>query len=519
MPLEVPRLVMRGIRKTFGPTIALGRVDLEILPGEVHALVGENGAGKSTLMKVLSGAHAPDEGAMEFDGQPYCPRNPLDARARGVGMIYQELSVAPHLTVEENIVLGMEPMKGPFVDRKAMRARAMEALAHFDHPDIRPDVKAGTLSVSAQQLIEIGRSLAMGCKLLVFDEPTSSLAQKDIERLFLLIDRLKAQGISIIYISHFLEEVKRLASRLTVLRDGSVVGTRDVATTEPEEIVSLMVGRDVEDLYPRTERTPGERILAVAGLTGARNKPDDVTLDLHRGEVVGIAGLVGSGRTEFMRALFGLDPVKGGAVEVAAMRAGNGKPRDRWKQRIGMLSENRKEEGLALNLSIADNVTLPCLERFGSAGTLSPARQKSATAAWIEKLGIKCQGPGQPIGALSGGNQQKAAFARLLEYDVDVFLLDEPTRGIDIAAKARIYEAINEVVTDPQRPRAVIIISSYLPELFGVCDRIAVMSQGKLTRAVPVAQLTPHDVMLVATGKAADLCEHRTSNAEHRTPN
>jgi len=504
MSLLPPRLVMRGIRKTFGPTIALGRVDLEILPGEVHALVGENGAGKSTLMKILSGAHAPDEGEMQFDGQPYHPRNPLDARARGVGMIYQELSVAPHLTVEENIVLGMEPMKGPFVDKKAMRARAMEALAHFDHPDIRPDVKAGSLSVSAQQLIEIGRSLAMGCKLLVFDEPTSSLAQKDIERLFLLIDRLKAQGISIIYISHFLEEVKRLASRLTVLRDGSVVGTRDVATTEPEEIVSLMVGRDVEDLYPRTERTAGDTLLEIKNLAG-KGKPVDASLTLRRGEVVGIAGLVGSGRTEFLRALFGLDAVKGGGVKVAAGGDAHANPRQRWKQRIGMLSENRKEEGLALNLSIADNVTLPCLERFGSAGTLSPAKQKTATAAWIDKLGIKCQGPAQAIGSLSGGNQQKAAFARLLEYDVDVLLLDEPTRGIDIAAKARIYEAINEVVTDEKRPRAVIIISSYLPELFGVCDRIAVMSQGKLTRAVPVDQLTPHDVMLVATGKAADL--------------
>jgi ribose transport system ATP-binding protein len=505
---------MHGIRKTFGPTVALGRVDLEILPGEVHALVGENGAGKSTLMKVLSGAHAPDEGEMTFDGKPYNPRNPLDARSRGVGMIYQELSIAPHLTVEENIVLGMEPMKGPFVDRRIMRERAMEALAHFDHPEIRPEVRAGSLSVSAQQLVEIGRSLAMGCKLLVFDEPTSSLAQKDIERLFLLIDRLKGQGISIIYISHFLEEVKRLASRLTVLRDGSVVGTRDVATTMPEEIVSLMVGRDVEDLYPRSERKQGERILAVAGLTGARNKPDGATLDLHRGEVVGIAGLVGSGRTEFLRVLFGLDPMRDGSVEVATVGKGNATPRSRWQQRIGMLSENRKEEGLALNLSIADNITLPCLERFGSAGMLSPAKQKSASAAWIERLGIKCQGPAQPIGALSGGNQQKAAFARLLEYDVDILLLDEPTRGIDIAAKARIYEAINEVVTDEKRPRAVIIISSYLPELFGVCDRIAVMSQGRLTRAVPVGELTPHDVMLVATGKVRELCEHRTSHVQ-----
>ncbi len=503
MSPPTPRLLMREIRKTFGPTIALGRVDLEVFPGEVHALVGENGAGKSTLMKILSGAHLPDSGEMQIDGQIYHPRNPLDARACGVGMIYQELSIAPHLTVEENIVLGMEPMNGPFVDRKAMRARALEALAHFDHPDIKPDSIAGNLSVSALQLVEIGRSLAMGCKLLVFDEPTSSLAQKDIERLFALIDCLKGQGISIIYISHFLEEVKRLASRLTVLRDGSVVGTRDVATVTPDEVVSMMVGRDVEDLYPRSHHQPGEKLLEIRKLSG-RDKPQELNLELHRGEVVGIAGLVGSGRTEFLRALFGLDGVKSGEILVGGDSSA-ASPRKRWQQGLGLLSENRKEEGLALNLSIADNVTLTCLERFGSGGSVSPKKQRAAASLWIKRLGIKCQGPAQPVGALSGGNQQKAAFARLLEHDVDVLLLDEPTRGIDIAAKARIYEAINEVVTDPKRPRAVIIISSYLPELFGVCDRIAVMSQGKLTRAVPVEKLTPQDVMLVATGKAADL--------------
>lgn len=494
---------MRGIRKTFGPTIALGRVDLEVLPGEVHALVGENGAGKSTLMKILSGAHAPDSGEMEIDGESYRPTNPLNARSRGVGMIYQELSIAPHLTVEENIVLGMEPMRGPFIDRKAMRARALEALAYFDHPDLRPDALASTLSVSALQLVEIGRSLAMGCKLLVFDEPTSSLAQKDIERLFLLIDRLKAQGISIIYISHFLEEVQRLASRLTVLRDGSVVGTLDVATSTPETIVSLMVGRDVEDLYPRTRRTQGESLLKIKNLSG-RSKPVSVSLDLHRGEVIGIAGLIGSGRTEFLRALFGLDPILSGEIQIGH-NTGSATPRKRWQQGLGLLSENRKEEGLALGLSIADNITLTCLESFGKAGTLTPKKQNLAAARWIERLGIKCQSPQQAIGGLSGGNQQKAAFARLLEHDVDILLLDEPTRGIDIAAKARIYEAINEAVTDAKRPRGVIIISSYLPELFGVCDRIAVMSQGKLSEAMPVGEITPHDVMLIATGKSSTL--------------
>lgn len=503
-PAPTPRLEMRGIRKVFGPTIALGQVDLQVLPGEVHALVGENGAGKSTLMKILSGAYTPDAGEMFFEGASYLPRHPLDARARGVGMIYQELSIAGHLTVEENIVLGMEPTMGPWIDRKTMRKRAQEALAFFEHPDLQPQMRAGDLSVSAQQLIEIGRSLAMGCKLLVFDEPTSSLAQKDIERLFILIEKLRDQGISIIYISHFLEEIKRLASRLTILRDGTAIATKEVATTSPDEIVALMVGRDVKDLYPRSQRSPSEVILEVSHLAG-QHKPHDASLTLHRGEVVGIAGLVGSGRTEFLRVLFGLDPIKSGSVKLKGQPARTDTtPAQRWREGMGMLSENRKEEGLALGLSIADNITLTSLQTFGKMGMVSPQRMESASQHWVNTLGIKCFNAAQKIGALSGGNQQKAALARLLQHEVDILLLDEPTRGIDIAAKARLYEAINEIVTDPRRPRAVIVISSYLPELFGICDRIAVMSRGKLTRAVPVAQITAEDVMRVATGKSED---------------
>jgi ribose transport system ATP-binding protein len=338
----------------------------------------------------------------------------------------------------------------------------------------------------------------------VFDEPTSSLAQKDIERLFLLIDRLKATGISIVYISHFLEEVKRLATRLTILRDGCAVATRDVASTSPEEIVSLMVGRDVKDLYPRSSRQRGEKVLEINQLAG-KEKPKNVSLDLYRGEVIGIAGLVGSGRTEFLRTLFGLDPIVAGDVTVHAVTTTAPSPAERWKQGIGILSENRKEEGLALNLSIADNITLSSLKNFGRYGIVSPTVMSQRSAKWIEKLGIKCQAATQKISALSGGNQQKAALARLLEHEVDILLLDEPTRGIDIAAKARIYEAINEIVTDDNNPRAVIVISSYLPELFGICDRIAVMSRGTLTRAVPVADITAEDVMRVATGKSDNL--------------
>ncbi len=495
-----PRLEMRGIRKTFGATVALGRVELEVKPGEVHALVGENGAGKSTLMKVLSGAHQPDEGEMFLDGRRYAPRNPLEARSRGVGMIYQELSLAPHLSVEENIVLGLEPRKaGGRVDRAEMRRRALEVLRQFDHPGLRPEARAGDLSVSEQQLVEIGRSLAMGCRVLVFDEPTSSLTQKDIARLFALIDRLRSQGISIIYISHFLEEVRRLSSRLTVLRDGTAVGTFETARVTDDEIVRHMVGRDVSDLYPRSPRSPLEVLLEVSSLAGVR-KPNSASLKLHRGEIVGLCGLVGSGRTELLRCIFGLDAVTSGKVTVGAA-AGGSTPAQSWSRGMGFLSENRKEEGLALGLSIADNVTLSSLGRLARCGVFSPRRQSEKTRMWIGRLGIKCAGPGQPIGSLSGGNQQKGALARLLEHEVDVLLLDEPTRGVDIGAKANIYHLLDRLVTDPERPRAILVVSSYLPELFGICDRIAVMSKGVLTEARPVADLDPQRLMKVATGQ------------------
>lgn len=483
------RLVMMGIAKAFGNNRALGGVDLEVLPGEVHALVGENGAGKSTLMKVLSGAHAPDAGRMLLDGSPYAPRDPQEARARGVGMIYQELAVAPHLTVAENLVLGAEPRRGPWADRAAARELARRTLAELGHGDIDVDAPAGSLSISRLQIVEIGRSLALGCRVIVFDEPTSSLAQEDVRRLFDLIGRLAARGLSVVYISHFLEEVRRLASRLTILRDGRSVGTHAVGAITDAGIVAAMVGRDVRELYPRSPRRPGDVILRgeVAG-RGA--------LEVRRGEVLGICGLVGSGRTELLRGLFGLDP--GGHAEVGGATVAPG-PRAAWAAGMGFVSENRKEEGLALALGIGDNLCLPSLRSLGPGGLVSPAERSRRTMRWIKELGIRCEGPDQPIGRLSGGNQQKAALARLLEAGSDILLLDEPTRGIDIAAKARIYEAVDRLVTDPDRPRAVVMVSSYLPELLGTCDRIAVMGRRGLGPAHPVAETSPEALMAEAT--------------------
>lgn len=492
---------MEGVDKRFGPTVALADVDFSVQPGEVHALVGENGAGKSTLMKILSGAHEPDAGSMQLEGRPFEPEDPLDAREKGIGMIYQELSLAPHLSVMENILLGMEPGEGGLVDWGSMKARAADALERLGHPNIDPETPVGELSVSEQQVVEIGRALAIGCDVLVLDEPTSSLTRQDIERLFEVVEELQRQGLSIVYISHFLEEVQEVADRVTVLRDGRAVGTREVAEVTADEIVRMMVGREVEDLYPRSERPEGEVLLEVDQLSGAE-KPVSASFTLRRGEVVGISGLVGAGRTELLRTIFGLDPVVSGEIRVGTY-SGPARPVERWRQGAGFLSENRKEEGLALNLSVADNVTLSRLEGFGPGGLVFPSRQEAATAEWIEQLDIRCEGPAQGTNELSGGNQQKVALARLLQHDVDVMLLDEPTRGIDVAAKAKIYEVIDRLAAGRGEgpPKAILMVSSYLPELLGICDRVAVMHRGRLSPPRPVEELDEHTLMLAATGQ------------------
>jgi ribose transport system ATP-binding protein len=500
----VPRLEMRGVCKRFGATVALDDVSLTVASGEVHGLVGENGAGKSTLMKVLSGAYKADAGTIHLDGRPFLPRNPLHARREGVGMIYQELSLAPHLTVEENILLGMEPSVLGFMKWGEVRRQAAEAIRFFHHPEILPQVQVRRLSVGAQQLVEIGRALAVGCRVLVLDEPTSSLGQHDVERLFELIRQLRGQGKSIVYISHFIEEVQRVCDRLTVLRDGQTVGTRDVAATTVDEVIAMMVGREVADLYPRSDRRAGETVLQVEGLAGA-DKPSFASLELRRGEVLGIAGLVGAGRTELLRVLFGLDPVRAGSIRIG-VHTGPASPLRRWRQGVGLLSENRKEEGLAVALSVADNVTLSNMHEFGPLGTVSPRRQRQAARRWIDRLDIRCRDAAQPVHDLSGGNQQKVAVARLLQHDVDVLLLDEPTRGIDVGAKATVYRLIDELACGKYgRPKAILMVSSYLPELMGVCDRVAVMSRGRLGEARRTTDIDERQLMLEATGQETEL--------------
>jgi len=490
------RLDMRGIRKSFGATIALDGIDLAVAAGEVCALVGQNGAGKSTLMAILSGALDPDAGAMQLDGEPFAPRDPLAARNAGVAMIYQEPLLAPHLTVMENVFLGVEPTRGRLgiVDRERMRRTAEAALSELGHADIAPDAIASDLAPAAQQLVEIARARAKGCRILVLDEPTSSLTHSDVRVLFDLIRRLKQQGIAIVYISHFIEEVKEISDRFVVLRDGRNAGDGVTAATRSEEIVALMVGRSVDALYPRRPRVPGDVVLQLDDVV-----PGEATLALRRGEVVGIAGLLGAGRTRLLRTIFGLESVRSGRIRIGA-HSGPAEPRERWRQGLGMVSEDRAGEGLARGLSVADNLTLSRLEPLGSGGIVLPSRQRAAASKWIERLGIRCADERQPVAELSGGSQQKVAVGRLLHHDVDVLILDEPTRGIDVASKTQIYGLIEDLV---RAQKAVLLVSSYFPELLGVCDRVAVMSRGRLGPARSVDEWNEHSLLMEASGARA----------------
>ncbi|HLK13745.1 MAG TPA: sugar ABC transporter ATP-binding protein [Fimbriimonadaceae bacterium] len=488
---EAPMVAMRGIVQRFGATVALAGVDFEAHAGEVHAIVGENGSGKSTLMRVLAGTMRPDEGSMELEGRPFAPHSPAEARVAGVAMIHQELTIVAHESVLGNVLLGIEPTRFGWLRRSQMEALARPTLSALGLGDVPLDMPAGRLPIAAQQLVEIARALVTKSKVVILDEPTSSLTEVDVKRLFEVMRELKARGHALIYISHFLNEVRAIADTMTVLRDGTKVGERPVAGVTDDEIVSMMVGREIGDLYPRRPHTPGEAILRIDGLAGTKS-PVEATLEVCRGEVVGIAGLNGSGRSELLRTIFGLDQVRRGQIRVGSF-SGAATPHRRWAEGVGMLSEDRKAEGLAVGLSIAENTCLASLR----SPFVSPARQLAAGQVGIDRLSIRARGPGQRVSELSGGNQQKVALARMLHHGVDLMLLDEPTRGIDVGSKEQIYRLIDEAALSGQ---AVLVVSSYLPELLGVCDRIAVMHRGRLGPARPVAGLTQESVMREAVG-------------------
>ena len=499
----MPALSLRAIHKSVGPTVALDGVDLELRKGEVHALIGENGAGKSTLMNVIAGSLRPDQGTMEIDGEVYSPSNPLDARMRGIALIHQELSLCPHLSVAENVLMGIESSRLGWLDRDRLIARTNEVLKTFHHADIRPEKRVGDLSVAARQIVEISRAIAAKARIILMDEPTSSLQREDVSHLFTLIRKLSSEGISVIYISHFLEEVRQISERFTVLRDGRSVANGEISTTTDDELIAKMVGRAQQNLFPVRARSAAkpETILNVKNLA-APPLLKSASFELRRGEILGIAGLMGSGRTPLLRAIFGLDRPARGTIEVnkRSLAPGRSTPAMRLIEGFGYLSEDRKGDGLTLNQSVADNVTVTQFGSCSRMGWLDLRAQRKQTEELVNALKIRTRGVQQAVGSLSGGNQQKVIVARLLHQDADVLLLDEPTRGIDIGSKAQVYETIAACAA---QNKAVLMVSSYLPELFGICDRLAVMSRGRLSAVRPIDQWTPETVLQAAIGASA----------------
>ncbi len=502
-----PRLEMRGISKTFPGVKALNGVQLKAWSGEVLALMGENGAGKSTLMKILSGAYQADPGGeLLIDGKPVAITDPIAAKRQGIAIIYQELALAPNLTVAENIYLGTEPARGGRIDRKAMREGCRPVLERLGAP-FGPDTPVGGLSIAEQQLVEIARALHAQSKILVLDEPTTALSSRETDRLFGLVRQLRADGIALIYISHRMAEVYELADRVSVLRDGGYVGTLTRDELSAEALVKMMVGRDLASFYTKTHDPHSSRgpvILEVEGITDGGRRVKPCSLRLHQGEVLGIAGLVGSGRTELARLIYGADPKTGGKVALNGSVLTVHGPEDALDAGIAYLTEDRKGLGLFLDLPCGTNINLGVIGRDAKRGGVLdlPAGRRRAAKAF-KALRVRAASPAVTVGSLSGGNQQKVLLSRWLETGPKVLILDEPTRGVDIGAKSEIYRIIDELA---QRGIGVIVISSELPEIIGVCDRVLVMREGFIAGEVGGpggAPITQENIMAYGAGTAA----------------
>ncbi len=487
-------LVMRGIGKSFPGVRALDAVSFEVKAGEVHALLGENGAGKSTLMKILCGAYQPDDGEILLHGARTVIRSPHEAQARGIAIVHQELSIFPNLSVAENIFVGSQPVSGPlrFIDR---RAALRAARAYLDPFDVRLDLSspARVLSVAQQQVVEIAKALALRARILVLDEPTSALTAHETEQLFALVRRLKAQGLAIVYISHRMEEIFAIADRATVLRDGQLVGTVAVAETDPDALIRMMVGRQLEQLYGQggSNASAGGDILRVEGLS-ARGRFHEVTFRVRRGEILGFAGLIGAGRSEVAQAVFGAGPRDAGQVYVEGHAVEIRSPRDAMRQGIAYLSEDRQGDGLFLRMNVHRNVAVSHLKRLSHLGLMFRAREARESASYVRQLRIRTPSVEQQVMNLSGGNQQKVMLARWLAIQPRVLIADEPTRGVDVGAKAEIYELLHTLAAEGL---GIILISSEMPEVLGMSDRILVMREGRVAGELAGTAATEEAIM------------------------
>jgi ribose transport system ATP-binding protein len=486
-------LVVRGVSKRFGATQALDHIDLDVRPGEVVALLGENGAGKSTLSNIVAGTFAPDTGSMTWRGQPYAPAAPGDAIAAGIGMIHQELRLLPDLSVAENVFVGRWPMNGGKVDYAQMNRRAAEQL-HRLGLDIAATRPVRTLRVAAQQQVEIAKALTLEAKLLLLDEPTAALGAEETDHLFERIDQLRAEGVSFIYVSHRLEEIARIADRVVVLRDGQWVASHDTAQVPVSRLIQDMVGRSLEQIFPDTGEPRHDEVLRVSGLSSAEGAFQDVSFEVHEGEVLGIAGIVGAGRTELVRAIAGADVPAAGEVTVDGRPLRLGDPRSAIRAGVVLVPEDRKGQGVVLDLPIADNIAVSNLDRLAESGWIKPARVREVARHAIERLQVK-GAPEQPVRALSGGNQQKVVIAKSLVQEPDLIIFDEPTRGVDVGAIVEIHELINQLADEG---KAVVVISSYLPEIMALSDRILVSRQGKVVEEFSALEATEERIMYAA---------------------
>ncbi|MBJ3774677.1 sugar ABC transporter ATP-binding protein [Acuticoccus mangrovi] len=493
-PITATGLSIRNITKSFGPVRVLEGIDLDIRPGECVAVLGENGAGKSTLSAIIAGVIPPSSGEMTWNGAPYAPRSPAEALSHGIGLIHQEMRLLPELSIAENVFVGRLLMKNGRIDRREMNRRAEVQLRRLGL-DIPATTKVKALRVAAQQQVEIAKALTLEASLLIFDEPTAALGGEETDRLFEQIDRLKAEGVSSVYISHRLEEIARVADRIAVLRDGALVAVHDTADVPVRQLVEEMVGRSVERLFPDIPAPTGPEVLAVDGLTGAQNDFRDISFSVRAGEIFGIAGIVGAGRTELVRAIAGIDPLAAGTVRLAGEAVTLTSPRDALDAGIVMVPEDRKGQGLLLGMPIADNVAVGNFDLVGNAGWVRPSQTRAFGAQAIDSMGVKGT-PEQLVGRLSGGNQQKVIIAKWLARSPRLVIMDEPTRGVDVGARAQIYEAIAELA---QAGMAVIVVSSDLDEVIGLSHRVMVLSRGESRGILERGEATHVAIMERAT--------------------
>ncbi|MEZ5670327.1 MAG: sugar ABC transporter ATP-binding protein [Alphaproteobacteria bacterium] len=498
-------LTVRGLTKRFPGVVALAGVSLSVGRGEVHALLGENGAGKSTLLKILSGAQQQDEGEIRFDGQPVRIANPVAAQQLGIVTIYQEFNLVPHLTIAENVYIGREPRRGPFIDWRRMQRDTAEILARIGLP-LDPGRTVRTLSVAEQQMVEIARALSMRSRIIIMDEPTSALSETEVSRLMQIARDLRADGLTIIFVTHRLDEVMALCDRFTVLRDGQNAGEGRVADVTVDDIIRLMVGRDVEALFARrddggTERSEALRIEHLSRHGDGRDPHavvlDDISLTAYRGEILGIAGLVGSGRTELARAVFGADPIDSGRVFIDGRPVRIRSPHDAIRRGIGLAPEDRKQQALFLALAVRANISMATLDRLSVGGIFMNERAELAQVEEFRKaLNIRMASPEQRVVLLSGGNQQKVVLARWLALRPSILIVDEPTRGIDVAAKAEVHQLLYDMA---RSGIAVIAISSELPEILTISDRIVTMRGGRITGEIARSEATEEKLMRMMT--------------------